>query len=146
MGLRPSIHVPGSTWAGPGCDNNQANSRRRDVFFEVDNWVFLRLQPYRQISLAHRPSHKLSRCFSKPFRILQLSLGAHIQVVFHVSKLKCCHDDPTTHYVPLPLHFVNQQPVLKLARIPNSRTILIEDRPSVQVLVQWENQPTIDTT
>lgn len=32
----------------------QADSKRRDVFFEVGEWVFLRIQPYKQKSLAKK--------------------------------------------------------------------------------------------
>lgn len=36
-----------------------ADGKRRDDSFEVDDWVFLKLQPYRQRSLAKRPFDKL---------------------------------------------------------------------------------------
>ncbi|GJX11480.1 retrotransposon gag domain, retroviral aspartyl protease [Tanacetum coccineum] len=38
----------------------QANSKRRDISFEVGDYVFLKIQPYRQRSLAKRRYEKLS--------------------------------------------------------------------------------------
>lgn len=39
---------------------SQADSKRRDLSFEVGDAVLLRLQPYRQKSLAKRINEKLS--------------------------------------------------------------------------------------
>ncbi|GJS82365.1 transposon Tf2-1 polyprotein [Tanacetum coccineum] len=50
---------------------NQANAHRTDVEFQVDDWVFVKLQPYRQSSVALRQSHKLSKRFFGPFRIVE---------------------------------------------------------------------------
>lgn len=48
-----------------------ADRRRRDVEFEVEDWVFLRLQPYRQKSMFKRSSQKLANRFFGPFQIEQ---------------------------------------------------------------------------
>ncbi|KAD5961741.1 hypothetical protein E3N88_13214 [Mikania micrantha] len=42
---------------------NQANLKRREVSFEVGDFVLLKIQPYRQRSLAKRRYEKLSRFF-----------------------------------------------------------------------------------
>ncbi|XP_068636034.1 uncharacterized protein [Aristolochia californica] len=70
----------------------------REVSFVVGEYVWLRLQPYRQQSLVEPPHHKLSPRFFGPFLILrrvgpfayQLKLPdtAKIHNVFHVSPLK----------------------------------------------------------
>lgn len=49
----------------------QANLRRCDKSFEIGEWVYLRLQPYRQVSVRGRASPKLSRLFYGPYRILR---------------------------------------------------------------------------
>jgi len=64
----------------------------------VGDWVYVKLQPYRQHSVAHRLNQKLSPRYFGPFPILarvealafrlQLPVQAKIHRVFHVSLLK----------------------------------------------------------
>lgn len=66
--------------------------------FEVGDWVYLRLQPYRQHSVEKRNFHKLSPRYYGPFQIeqkvgsiaykLKLPSSARVHPVFHVSLLK----------------------------------------------------------
>lgn len=114
---------------------DQANAKQTDTTFQVDDWVFLHLQPHRQTSLRSRQTHKLSRRFYGPFRILQrigpvayrlaLPPDARIHDVFHVSKLKRSHGDPSSSPVPLPDTFLNDQPLLKPLSVLATRTILV---------------------
>nr|GEW21899.1 reverse transcriptase [Tanacetum cinerariifolium] len=101
------------------CMCNQANAHRTDVEFQVDDWVFVKLQPYRQSSVALRQSHKLSKRFFGPFRIverigpvayrLDLPEESQIHNVFHISVLKKCNGDPLSQQQPLPPHFIGWQ-------------------------------------
>ena len=50
---------------------NQANAHRTDAEFQIDDWVFVKLQPYRQSSVALRQSHKLSKRFFGLFHIIE---------------------------------------------------------------------------
>lgn len=65
---------------------------------QVGEWVYLKLQPYVQISVALRANHKLAFKYYGPYQILErlgqvasrLHAPAHSSVhpVFHVSLLK----------------------------------------------------------
>jgi len=75
------------------CD--QANRHCVDNNFKPDDWVWVRLQPYRQDSMEHRSNQKLGPLFSGPYLILrriivvvyelQLPLMVRVHPVFHVS-------------------------------------------------------------
>lgn len=49
----------------------QANKHRRYVDYQVGNWVFLKLQPYKLQNLAQRKNQKLSPRFYGPFKVLE---------------------------------------------------------------------------
>jgi hypothetical protein len=75
----------------------QTNSELRDILLKVI-WVFLRLQPYCQKSVAMRSNLKLSPRFFGPFQVVKKKGAvayklaspddAKIHPVFHVSCLK----------------------------------------------------------
>ncbi|GJX75373.1 retrotransposable element Tf2 [Tanacetum coccineum] len=45
---------------------NQANKHRSDRVFEIDMWVYLKLEPHRQVTIRKEHQHKLSsKKFSK---------------------------------------------------------------------------------
>lgn len=92
-----------------------ANKKHKELSFEEGQWVFVKLQPYRQHSVALRKKPKLSLHYFGPFQVakqigavayqLTLPLGAQIHYVFRVSLLKKCQGDPgdLANYFPLPL-------------------------------------------
>lgn len=46
-----------------------ADSKRRELTFQIGDWVLLRIQPYRQKTLFRRSSQKLSHRYYGPFQI-----------------------------------------------------------------------------
>ncbi|GKB31446.1 hypothetical protein Tco_0870847, partial [Tanacetum coccineum] len=74
---------------------NQANKHRTDRQFKVDDWVYLKLQPHKKVSIRHGQQHKLSSKYYGPFKVaerigevayrLKLPSSSQIHPVFHIS-------------------------------------------------------------
>ncbi|CAM8968266.1 unnamed protein product [Rhodiola kirilowii] len=92
----------------------QANSKRQDKGFDIGEFVWVRLQPYRQNSLRIKKTNKLAKRFYGPFKItdrigpvayrLQLPSSARIHNVFHVALLRRYKGDPTNIIQAFPTH------------------------------------------
>jgi hypothetical protein len=89
-----------------------ADKRRSERSFNVGDFVFLRLQPYVQSSLAPRAHQKLSFKFFGPYKViakvgdvaykLELPPGTSVHPVFHVSLLKPAPSSPPSTVPALP--------------------------------------------
>ena len=82
----------------------QADQHRTEREFELAYWVFVRLQPYKQLSLKQQGKNKLTPKFYGLYQIirkisnvayeLKLPVTSRIHYVYHVSflkKLLCQH-------------------------------------------------------
>lgn len=133
----------------------QADKRRSDRNFEVGEWVYVKLQPYRQTTVVNRSCLKLSARYFGPYQILtkiglvayrlDLPEGSRIHPVFHVSQLKQ-HVGPLPQQSPLPL--VDETGVLikEPISIIDRRIGKRGGKAVTEVLVHWRNTFPEDAT
>jgi hypothetical protein len=121
---------------------------RSERQFALGDWVYLKLQPYVQSSVAARASHKLSFKFFGPYQViakvgsvaykLALPASSAIHPVFHVSQLKKSvgqHQSVTA--TPLDSDLQWSIPVAILQR----RTVPAGAYSKVQGLIRWSQMP-----
>ena len=134
----------------------QADKHRSDKQLEQGTWVYVKLQPYRQHSLALSRNQKLGQRFFGPFPMiarvgavayrLQLPAHAKIHPVFYVSVLKI-HRGPTpTQLGAMPdideLGLLPAEPVTILSRKLGKKG----NKAVVYLLIQWANKPKEEAT
>ncbi|GJX59436.1 ty3-gypsy retrotransposon protein [Tanacetum coccineum] len=133
----------------------QANSKRCDISFEMGDYVFLKIQPYRQRSLAKRRYEKLSPRFFGPYRItrkvgpvaykLDLSPESCIHSIFHVSMLKPASSPISADMAPLPITNdweIDIQPHSVLAH----RWVNEAGKQVLELLISWYDRPQEEAT
>ena len=125
-----------------------ADKLRRDVSFDVEMMVYLKLRPYRQQSVSHRVCQKLAAKYIGPYRViarvgkaaykLDLPTSSRIHPVFHCSQLKAALGvDRVVH----PLH-VNCIDEVEAA--PEPLEVLAkhyDDNGYLELLVSWVGKP-----
>lgn len=133
-----------------------ADRHRSERDFLIGDWVYLRLQPYRQTSAQFRSNQKLAPKFYGPFQVIQkvgmvayklaLPATAKLHPVFHVSLLKKKLGHTTTPCPTLPS--ISDKGVLipQPQAILDRRLINYKGRPATQLLVQWEGKFAEDAT
>lgn len=92
-----------------------ADNGRKDVAFQIGDWVFIHLRPYRKLSLRLQRHTKLSQRFFGPFQLLQwvgevsynlnLPSSSKIHPVFHVSTLWKCLHTPNHQVTPIDIFY-----------------------------------------
>nr|GEV04288.1 hypothetical protein [Tanacetum cinerariifolium] len=109
--------------------------------------VLVKLQPYRQITLANWFSNKLAKRYYGPYKVeariekvayrLASPATSKIHPVFHVSILKPFVGDNSVEAAGLPKEFPNDQPLEQPLAVCDARMVLRSGVPAQQVLVQW---------
>ena len=116
--------------------------------FAVGDWVYLKLQPFKQQSIPNSVFHKLAARFYGPYRIvervgkveykLELPSQACIHNVFHISLLKRHHGDCLVS-TTLPSFDSNNQLELKTIDILARRIKKKGNRLVTKVLIHWQH-------
>lgn len=126
-----------------------ADRNRREIFFNVGDMVYLKLQPYRQTSVAFRQNVKLAPRFFGPFEILErigavayklaLPPGTQIHDVFHVSLLRKHLGPRVPAATPLPSgptkSAILPQPEIILGRRTTQQG---KYQPRSEILIKWK--------
>ena len=135
-----------------------ADGKRTDRSFNVGDWVWLKLQPYRQLSVGKaRSNHKFSARFFGPFQVelvvgkvaykLKLPVDAQIHNVFHVSQLKGFKGKlPDRPHIPGWMKGKNVELQLVPKAILDRKMVKVQNTAKVQYLVQWEDTQVEDAT
>ncbi|XP_042008932.1 uncharacterized protein LOC121757454 [Salvia splendens] len=116
----------------------------------VGEMVLLKLQPYRQHSVARPKSAKLARRYYGPFEVLErigpvayrlrLPEGSRIHNVFHVSLLRAFVAGDAAHdSLTLPSEFFGDRPVVYPVRVLDRKVLWQGERPVEHVLVRWSD-------
>lgn len=125
----------------------QADNKHRNVLYMVGDWVYVKLQPYRQTSFSHTSFNKLSKPYYEPFQIFE-TIGAvayrlalpeisKIHNVFHCSMLKLHHDPIDDVTDPLLPQAMDNHPLVEPLSILDTKWDDTTSPPSLLVLVQW---------
>lgn len=134
----------------------QANKNICEVQFEVGDFVYLKLQPYQQVS-GFRHSLKLSARFYGPYEILEkigpvvyrlcLLDGAQIHNIFHVSLLRK-HLDTRPELLPnFPPVTHDSSPLPTPSKILEKRVVQkVCYHLYTEILVQWHGTESSDAT
>ncbi|KAA0052306.1 ty3-gypsy retrotransposon protein [Cucumis melo var. makuwa] len=108
-----------------------ADVHHRDVVFDIEDWVYLKLQPYRQQ-------------VGEVTYLLDLPETAKIHLLFHISQLKKAVGDK--HQVQPDIAILNDQ--MELVLKPKNVTQLCWNKAKRdwEYLVQWKDQPSHEAT
>ena len=130
-----------------------ANKKRSDRSFEIHDYVYLKLQPYRQQSTTYRSSQKLAAKYYGPYQViakmgtvaykLELPSSSTIHPVFHVSQLK---KHVGNQVVQQSLPITSPGPTLQPRAILDRRMTRQNNQAATQVLIHWAGLPPADAT
>uniref|UniRef100_A0A2N9J8Y4 Reverse transcriptase n=1 Tax=Fagus sylvatica TaxID=28930 RepID=A0A2N9J8Y4_FAGSY len=134
----------------------QTDKHRQEREFQVGDWVYLRLQPFKQRSM-HQKMGKLAPKFYGPYQVIQrigavayklsLPADARIHPVFHVSCLKMKLGQSILPLPQLPPVDAVEQLTPEPAQVLHSRNINTRrHKGGTEVLVQWKGTSKADAT
>lgn len=133
-----------------------ADSKRRDVDYQVGDSVFLKLHPYRQQTVFKRAYQKLASRFYGPYQIeakigkvaykLTLPEDSRIHPIFHVSLLKKHVGKTTMASNELPPIADDGEIIMEPEAILDTRWVKKSSNFVEEILVKWKRLPVEDAT
>ncbi|KOM33587.1 hypothetical protein LR48_Vigan01g314300 [Vigna angularis] len=125
----------------------QADKARRPSQVQVGDWVYLKIRPHRQTSMASIVHSKLAARYFGPFLViqqvgavafkLQLPDSARIHPVFHASQLKKAVGDHRVEQ-ELPIDLEVDEPSPRPVRVLDKRQVQQGEDERQEVLVEWQ--------
>ncbi|XP_074302603.1 uncharacterized protein LOC141634278 isoform X2 [Silene latifolia] len=106
-----------------------ADGHRSERKFGVGDWVWLKLQPYRQMSVQQRANQKLAHKYSSPFQLKEFR--GTLPIAIHIPKW---------------LQGRPADQILQPAAILDRRTVKFQNGAQVQYLIQWEGFAEFEAT
>lgn len=132
----------------------QADLHRSERSFEIGDWVYVKLQPYRQQSVVSRSNEKLSPKYFGPYYVsdyvgtvaykLRFPEESRVHSVFHVSQLKRAVGDVTVS-TQLP-SVVTEEHIKRPELILERKMVKRQGRAVTMVLTQWKGQNAEEAT
>nr|GEU67096.1 retrotransposable element Tf2 [Tanacetum cinerariifolium] len=133
-----------------------ADLHKTDRSFEVDQWVWLKLQPHRKISVMKGKYNKLLPKYYGPFQVINkvgkvaykllLHMTAQIHPVFYVSQLKLFNGDLISVSLVLPQCDPNGSLICIPVKVLERKMVKVNNNMVIYVLVQWSNETIDDVT
>ena len=135
----------------------QAYQHRSEWSFNVGDWVFLRLQPYKQMSLkSTKKDNKLSPKYYGLYKVLQnigsmaynleLPASSRVHLVFHVSCLKKVISDKLPVQTILPELAEEGKIILDPEEITKIRNGQLRNQSIPEYPIKLKKSPTKDST
>lgn len=137
-----------------------ADRHRSEREFAVGDWVYLKLQPFKQFTLVQQSSHKLSPKYCGPFQIskrvgpvayqLRLPATARVHNVFHVCllKKKWLDTDEAMQVIDGFPECLMQpgQPDFIPEKVLERKMVKFRNAPRAKWLIQWRNRTVDDAS
>ena len=133
------------------------DQHRSERIFDVGNWVFLWLQPYKQMSLMQaKKDNKLFPKHYGPYKVLQkigtmeykmeIPTSLRVHPFFHVSCLKKVIGGKLPVQTIFPELDEEGKIILEPKAVTETRTRQLRNRSISEYLIKWKNLPTKDST